>query len=163
MMASFDFSPLYRTTVGFDRIADLLDSATKNSTRHSTYPPYNIEVEDEDNYAITIAVAGFTQPELSIETENGVLTVSGRKEPAGDEKGRVERNYLYQGIANRNFERKFQLAEHVEVSQAHLENGLLQVKLFRRIPEAMKPKHIEIGASSESGELQSAKGAAEAA
>ncbi len=139
-MTTIDFSPLYRSTVGFDRLASLLDSV--HQTNPSTgYPPYNIEATDENEYAITIAVAGFDESELNIQTERGVLTVRGEK--AKDEK--QDRNFLYQGIATRTFERKFQLADHVEVVNAELNNGMLTISLVKEIPEAMKPKRIAIG------------------
>jgi len=139
-MTTIDFSPLYRSTVGFDRLASMLDSVHQNN--HSTgYPPYNIEATDDNEYAITIAVAGFEESELDIQTERGVLTVRGEK--AKDEK--KDRNYLYQGIATRTFERKFQLADHVEVVNADLQNGMLTISLVKEIPEAMKPKRISIG------------------
>ena len=119
-MTTIDFSPLYRSTVGFDRLASLLDSVHQNN--HSNgYPPYNIEATDENEYAITLAVAGFEETELDLQTERGVLTVRGEK--AKDNKS--DRNYLYQGIATRTFERKFQLADHVEVVDADLSNGML--------------------------------------
>ena len=138
-MNAIDFSPLYRSTVGFDRLANLLDNALQQN--HSTgYPPYNIESVDENQYAITLAVAGFSEDELDIQTEQGVLTIRGKK--AEDKK---ERNYLHQGIATRGFERKFQLADHVEVKTADLTNGLLTVSLTKEVPEAMKPKRITIG------------------
>lgn len=139
-MNAIDFSPLYRSTVGFDRLASLLDSAQRHN--HSNgYPPYNIETTSENEYAITLAVAGFEESELDIQSERGVLTVRGEK--ANDEKS--ERNYLYQGIATRTFERKFQLADHVEVTNADLANGMLSISLVKEIPEAMKPKRISIG------------------
>lgn len=139
-MTTIDFSPLYRSTVGFDRLASLLDSVHQNN-HSSGYPPYNIEATDENEYAITIAVAGFEESELDIQTERGVLTVRGEK--AKDEK--EQRNFLYQGIATRTFERKFQLADHVEVVSAGLHNGMLTIHLVKEIPEAMKPKRISIG------------------
>ncbi|OED39604.1 heat-shock protein [Chromatiales bacterium (ex Bugula neritina AB1)] len=141
-MNAIDFSPLYRSTVGFDRLATLLDSALQHN-HGSGYPPYNIESVEDNEYAITLAVAGFDESELDIQTERGVLTVRGEKN-ASD---KTERNYLYQGIATRTFERKFQLADHVEVVDADLANGMLTIKLVKEIPEAMKPKRISIGAA----------------
>jgi len=138
-MNTIDFTPLYRNSVGFDRMANLLDAAFRSDAAGSGYPPYNIESLDESRYAITLAVAGFKLSELDIHVEGGVLTVSGRK----DEEG--ERRYLHRGIANRAFERKFNLAEHVEVTGAALENGLLNIQLVKQIPEAMKPRRIAIG------------------
>lgn len=142
-MNAIDFSPLYRSTVGFDRLASLLDSAQQYN--HSNgYPPYNIEATQDNEYSITIAVAGFEESELDIQSERGVLSVRGQK--AADEK--KERNFLYQGIATRTFERKFQLADHVEVVNADLANGMLTINLVKEIPEAMKPKRISIGGVS---------------
>lgn len=135
-MRTFDFSPLYRSTVGFDQLQSLLDSVTRDAT--PTYPPYNIERLGEAEYRITMAVAGFSENDLSIEVKQNVLTISGkRSEPENT-------NYLYQGIAGRSFERRFQLADHVEVKGAQLENGLLHVDLVRRIPEELKPRQIAI-------------------
>ena len=123
MRTSMDLSPLYRSAIGFDRMARLLDSAVADSK--PSYPPYNVELVEENRYRITMAVAGFSQDELEITSEESTLTISGRQE---NEK---ERKYLYQGIAERNFERKFQLDEHVKVVDARLENGLLHVELVR--------------------------------
>jgi len=143
---TIDFSPLYRSTVGFDHFANLLDSALRTeSTNASGYPPYNIEATGENNYAISLAVAGFAENELEIEVEKGILSVRGNK--ASDNK--TDRHYLYQGIAARNFERKFNLADFVEVEGAELNNGLLNIALVKRIPEAMKPKRIEISSSDD--------------
>ena len=135
-----DHSPFFRSTVGFDRLLDLLDTA---DTREG-YPPYNIERSDENNYRVTVAVAGFAEKELSVDVNNGVLTVTGKREAATGTKA----SYLHQGIAGRAFERSFQLAEHVEVKAARLENGLLHVDLERRIPEEKKPRKIAINAPS---------------
>ena len=137
-MTSIDLTPLYRSTIGFDRLASLLDSALRTDNVAPGYPPYNIEVLDEDRYAITLAVAGFERSELDIQVEKGVLTVSGRK---ADEQ---ERTYLHKGIAHRAFERRFDLADYVEVTGADLTNGLLTIRLVKEIPEAMKPKAIAI-------------------
>ncbi|HAJ75885.1 MAG TPA: heat-shock protein IbpA [Gammaproteobacteria bacterium] len=139
-MRNFDFSPLYRNTVGFDHLSNLLDAVNRGDGNSNAYPPYNIELLDQDQYRITMAVAGFVDKELDIQCEKQTLTVKGKKL---DED--VERNYLHQGIAGRNFERRFQLADHVEVKAAHLENGLLHIDLVREIPEAMKPRSISIG------------------
>ena len=136
-MNSIDLTRLYRNSIGFDRLATLLDSALSADTT-SGYPPYNIEVLDENRYAITLAVAGFTQDELDIQVEKGVLTVKGNRAQ------KEERNYLYHGIANRTFERKFNLADYVEVTGADLTNGLLTINLIKEIPEAMKPRTIAI-------------------
>lgn len=142
-MTTIDLTPLYRNTVGFDRLASLLDNAFRAEQSNTSYPPYDIEALDEHRYAISLAVAGFTQEELDIHVERGVLTVKGKK--AED---KSKRNYLYQGIANRAFERKFNLADHVEITGAKLVNGLLSIELKHELPEAMKPKRIEINSDS---------------
>ena len=138
-MKTIDLTPLYRSTVGYDRLASLLDSAFRSDPASYGYPPYDIEVVDDNHYAITLAVAGFAEHELSINVERGVLTIKGEKKE--EEK---QHQYLYQGIAARTFERKFNLAEYVEVKNARLSNGLLTIGLVRDVPEAMKPKQIEI-------------------
>ncbi len=138
-MRSFDFSPLYRSAIGFDRMASLLDTLSRSEQNQPSYPPYNIELTGEDQYRITMAVAGFDRSELNIEVNQNNLTVSANKEPEQE-----ERQYLHQGIAARNFERRFQLADHVEVRNATFENGLLHIDLKREIPDAMKPRTIEI-------------------
>jgi len=137
-MRTIDLTPLYRSVVGFDRLADLLDSA---STEAATgYPPYNIERTDENAYRIEIAVAGFKPEDLNIEVKENLLTVQGRK-AANDE----ARRYLHRGLAERNFERRFQLADYVVVTDAELADGLLSISLKRELPEALKPRRIEIG------------------
>lgn len=141
-MNTIDLTPLYRSSVGFDRMASLLDSALRGEQQVGGYPPYDIEVVAENRYAVTLAVAGFADKELDIQVENGVLTVRGKKD--GDDSPE-ERKFLYRGIANRAFERKFNLADHVEVVSADLNNGLLTISLKKEIPEAMKPRSIEIG------------------
>jgi molecular chaperone IbpA len=152
-MRSFDFSPLFRSTVGFDRLFDLLDSVPQYDTAQ-TYPPYNIERTDETHYRITLAVAGFGEKELNVEVREGVLTVQGKREDSADGK-----SYLYQGIAGRAFERRFQLAENVEVRGAKLENGLLHVELERIVPDEQKPRRIQING----GEVKVIEGKARAA
>ena len=137
-MRSYDLTPLYRTTVGFDRVFDLLDTIGK--TDASGYPPYNIERLDENDYRITIAVAGFSENEIDIIVHQNALTVTGRRADADD-----GRTFLHQGIAGRSFERRFQLAEHVTVEGAALVNGLLNIELKREVPEAMKARKIAIG------------------
>ena len=137
-MRTIDFSPLYRSVVGFDRLAALLDAA---ATETNGYPPYNIETVGQDAYRIEMAVAGFKPEDLAIEVKENVLTVQGRK-PANDE----SRRYLHRGLAERNFERRFQLADYVVVSDAQLSDGLLSISLKRELPEAMKPRKIEISA-----------------
>lgn len=136
-MRTFDFSPLYRSTVGFDQLQSLLDSVSRDADVPA-YPPYNIERLGENDYRISMAVAGFSESELSLEVKQNVLTISGKRSEAADAK------YLHQGIAGRSFERRFQLADHVEVKGAALENGLLHVDLVREIPEQLKPRQIAI-------------------
>ncbi len=138
-MRQFDLSPLYRSTVGFDRLFSMLDSYASPDAGQ-TYPPYNIERTGEDAYRITMAVAGFAENELSIEAKQNSLTVRGEKTDTDSK----DREVLYRGIAGRAFERRFQLADYVEVRGAKLENGLLHVDLVREIPEAMKPRAIAI-------------------
>ena len=142
-MTTIDLTPLYRNTVGFDRLASLLDNAFRTEQGNMSYPPYDIEALDEHRYAISLAVAGFTQEELDIQVERGVLTVTGKKSA-----DKTKHNYLYQGIATRAFERRFNLADHVEITGAKLVNGLLTIELKQEIPEAMKPKRIEINSDS---------------
>ena len=137
-MNAIDLTPLYRSSVGFDRLGSLINHALTTESTGGGYPPYNIEVLDDGRYAITVAVAGFDQEELDIQVDKGVLTVK------GDRSANDEREYLYQGIANRSFERKFNLADYVEVIGANLSNGLLTISLKKEIPEAMKPKSIAI-------------------
>lgn len=137
-MRTYDLSPLYRTSVGFDRLASLLESVSTVDSG-SGYPPYNIEKSSDDAYRITIAVAGFSEDELSIEAKEHQLVISGRK--AAEES---ERTFLHRGIANRAFEKRFQLADHVRAVGATTENGLLHVDLVREVPEALKPRRIAI-------------------
>ncbi|MCI0507145.1 MAG: Hsp20 family protein [Gammaproteobacteria bacterium] len=144
-MKTIDLTPLYRSSIGYDHLASLLDNMFRADSALPGYPPYDIEMVDENRYAITLAVAGFTEDELNIQVERGVLTVRGEK-AAGVEK----RNYLYQGIASRTFERKFNLAEYVEVTGAKLSNGLLTIGLKREVPETMKPKRIAISSDEHS-------------
>ena len=138
-MRHFDFSPLYRSTVGFDRLANILDQVMSADPAQNTYPPYNIEKTGENAYRITIAVAGFAEHELAIESREGQLVVTGRKAEAEEKAA-----YLHRGIATRAFERRFQLADHVKPVEARTENGLLHVDLVREVPEALKPRRIEI-------------------
>jgi molecular chaperone IbpA len=151
-MRTLDFSPLYRSVVGFDRLADLLDAA--NSETANGYPPYNIERTDENTYRIDIAVAGFKADELAIEVKENLLTVQGRK-TANDE----ARRYLHRGLAERNFERRFQLADYVIVSDANLADGLLSVTLRRELPEALKPRKVEISTAKADGLIEASKAA----
>jgi molecular chaperone IbpA len=136
-MRSFDFSPLFRSTVGFDRMFDMLDQVADSS---QGYPPYNIERTSDNQYRITVAVAGFGDKDLNVEVRDGVLSVTGKREDSD------KQSYLHHGIAGRAFERRFQLAEHVEVKGAKLENGLLHVDLERLVPEEKKPRRILINA-----------------
>jgi molecular chaperone IbpA len=147
MRNTIDFSPLYHSAIGFDRMASLLDSVARDAK--PSYPPYNIEQVEENHYRITMAVAGFTEDELEITSEQNSLVISGKQHEDNE-----NRNYLHRGIATRNFERKFQLAEHVKVVSARLENGLLHVALEREIPEAMKPRKIAIERDSQSRLLE---------
>jgi molecular chaperone IbpA len=147
MRHAIDFSPLYRSAIGFDRLANLLDSAMVD--KQPSYPPYNIELVDDSRYRISMAVAGFAEDELEITAEDNTLTISGRQR---EEEG--ERRFLHQGIAARSFERKFQLAEHVRVTGAQLVHGLLHVDLVREIPETMRPRRIPITADSPSALIQ---------
>jgi len=142
-MRTFDLSPLYRTAIGFDRLAQMFDNAQRAD--QPNYPPYNIELVAEDKYLITIAVAGFARIEIDIETENETLKITGRKQ-----KEDKQVNFLHRGIAARDFEQRFQLANHIKVVGANLENGLLNIELVREIPEALKPRKIEIGAADDS-------------
>ena len=150
-----DFTPLFRSTVGFDRLFDMLDQVSQVESGQS-YPPYNIERTDETHYRISVAVAGFAEKDLNVEVHDGVLTISGKREGADQSE---DKNVLYQGIAGRAFERRFQLAEHVEVKAARLENGLLHVDLEQIVPEEKKPRRISINAP----ELKTIEGRAKAA
>jgi molecular chaperone IbpA len=138
-MVTYDFSPFYRSTIGFDRMAQFLENAARVSELDNSYPPYNIESVGEDHYRVTVAVAGFSPDELEIEVRENVLYISGAK---GEESG--DRHFLHHGIAGRAFKRQFRLAEHVKVEDAALDNGLLIVDLVREVPEAMKPRTIPI-------------------
>lgn len=144
-MRTYDLTPVYRSSVGFDRLFnELFDGLSKSET--TGYPPYNIEILGENDYRITLAVAGFTEDELDIEVTDRSLRITGsRRDDAGD------RQFLHQGIAGRSFERRFHLAEHLKVRGATLENGLLNVELHREIPEAMKPRKISIGTAEGTG------------
>ena len=142
-MTTFDFSPLYRTSVGFDRLASLMSSATRQDQGNS-YPPYNIRTTGDDHYQITMAIAGFSEDDIDITTEHNRLLVTGNRADESEDQG----EYLYRGIATRTFERRFNLADHVKVIGASLENGLLHIDLEREIPEAMKPRSIKISKST---------------
>ena len=151
-MRSYDFAPLYRATVGFDRIADLMDRVLSSDVAQPTYPPYNIEKTAEDAYRISIAVAGFSPEDLTVEVRDGALHVAARKTA---EEG--ERNFLHRGIATRAFDRRFALADHVRVTGAVHEHGMLHVDLVRETPEALKPRRIEIARSGEATPVLEAK------
>ncbi|MBF7980895.1 MULTISPECIES: small heat shock chaperone IbpA [Rahnella] len=135
-MRNFDLSPLYRSAIGFDRLFNLIESGQNQG---GGYPPYNVELVDENHYRIAIAVAGFAESELDITAHDNMLVVKGAHAPSD-----ADRTYLYQGIAERNFERKFQLAEHIQIKAANLSNGLLYIDLERIVPETSKPRRIEI-------------------
>ncbi|WP_318474191.1 Hsp20 family protein [Photobacterium leiognathi] len=137
-MRNVDFTPLYRHAIGFDRLFNLVE-ASSNKAQATGYPPYNIEQTDENNYRITMAVAGFSEDRLDLTQNENMLVVTGTKAPEEN------KNFIYQGIAERNFERKFQLADYVKVVGANLENGLLHIDLEREVPEAMQPRKIAIG------------------
>jgi len=138
-MRTYDLAPLYRASVGFDQIADMMDRVLSDNVSTSSYPPYNIEKTAEDAYRISIAVAGFSADDLGIEVKQNALIVTARKPDAKDEK-----SYLHRGIATRAFERRFQLADHVRVTGASHEDGMLHIDLVREVPEALKPRRIEI-------------------
>jgi len=135
-MGNFDLSPLYRSAIGFDRLLNVIESGQNQG---GGYPPYNVELVDENHYRIAIAVAGFAESELDITAQDNMLVVKGAHAPTD-----TDRTYLYQGIAERNFERKFQLAEHIQIKAANLSNGLLYIDLERIVPESSKPRRIEI-------------------
>lgn len=147
-MRHLDLTPLYKSTIGFDRLASLFDSMSTLDSDVPNYPPYNIERLADDEYRITMAVAGFAEEDLNIEVKQNAMTIRG--EQKAEEK---DNSYLHRGIATRAFERRFQLADHVEVRGAKLENGLLHVDLVREVPEAMKPRSIEITAGKPNGKV----------
>jgi molecular chaperone IbpA len=140
-MRNYDFTPLYRSTVGFDRLANMLDRALSADTGTNTYPPYNIEKSGDDTYRISIAVAGFSEDELSVEMRDGQLVISAKKAETEDA---PEMQYLHRGIASRAFEKRFQMADHVRPVAAETKDGLLHIDLVREVPEALKPRRIEI-------------------
>jgi molecular chaperone IbpA len=153
-MRPIDLSPLYRSTVGFDRLFDLIDSVTGVDQAAAGYPPYNIERLGENEYRITMAVAGFSLDELRVDVKEQVLSITGSK--TADDK---QRHYLHRGIAARNFERRFQLADHVEVKGADLRDGLLHIDLVRNVPERLKPRTIAIGKSEPARQVEVAPAA----
>jgi len=138
-MRHFDFTPLYSASIGFDQIADLIDSVSSGDNPNTTYPPYNIEKTDDDAYRISIAVAGFSEKDLIVEVKESALMVAAKKSETKDAK-----SYLHRGIATRSFERKFDLADHVRVIAASYADGMLNIDLKREVPEALKPRRIEI-------------------
>lgn len=142
-MRTYDFSPLYRATVGFDRVADMLDRVLTQDASQSTYPPYNIEKLDEHSYRISVAVAGFSDADLSVEQREHQLVIAAKREAADE-----QTTYLHRGIATRAFEKRFQLADHVRVTGAVAEHGMLHIDLVREVPEALKPRRIEIGSAT---------------
>ncbi|APX89595.1 heat-shock protein [Brevirhabdus pacifica] len=145
-MRNLDFAPLYRATVGFDQIADLMDRVLTNDVAQPSYPPYNIEKTADDAYRISIAVAGFSDSDLSVEVRENALIVSARKSETEEDAGRT---YLHRGIATRAFERRFHLADHVRVEGATHADGMLHIDLVREIPEALKPRQIQIARSAD--------------
>ncbi|MEM8650557.1 MAG: Hsp20 family protein [Pseudomonadota bacterium] len=152
-MRAIDYSPLYRSTVGFDRLFSLLDNLGQPDTNTNSYPPYNIERTGEDSYRITMAVAGFSEEDLNIEVKQNALTINADKSEANADENEV----LFRGIAARSFERRFQLADHVEVREASLVNGLLHIDLVREIPEAMKPRKIDISSKKSVKQIEGKK------
>ena len=152
MRTDFDFSPLFRSTVGFDRMFDLLQHAMRGGFEENhNYPPYDIERTGEDSYRVTIAVAGFRPEDLTVTAQQNLLVVSGERHGRGD--GGEQRQVLYRGIAGRSFERRFELADHVKVVGANLTDGLLTIELRREVPEAMRPRRIEITAAGGTGQV----------
>ena len=144
MRSAFDFSPFRRSTVGFDRLFDMLENSSFGQGQQENYPPFDLVKEGENQYRIELAVAGFKPDEIDITAQQNVLIVSGKKNEESEQKGS---DYIYRGIANRSFERRFALADHIQVRGADLKDGLLSIELVREIPEAMKPRKIDIGGS----------------
>ena len=142
-MRTFDFAPLHRATVGFDQIADMVDHVLTNDAPQNSYPPYNIEKTDDDAYRISIAVAGFSEPDLNVELRENSLIVTAKK--ADENEGK---KYLYRGISTRGFERRFHLADHVRVTGASHADGMLHIDLTREMPEALKPRRIQIASQN---------------
>ena len=157
-MRTFDLSPLFRASVGFDNLARVFDAATRPDGTHVSYPPYNIVKAGEDTYRITFAVAGFGENDLDINVENNTLTVTGKVAQDSD-----TATYIHRGIAGRSFERKFELANHIQVSGARIENGLLHIELKREVPEALKPRKVAIAAAPAKAPLFNAEPVAQAA
>ncbi len=155
-MDRFDFSPLFRSTIGFDRFARLVDSATRFDTATPTYPPYNIETTGEDSYRLTMAVAGFSRDEIDVTVEKNSLVIAGKAQKENEE---TQGRYLHRGIARRAFERRFSLADHIKVSGASMDNGLLHVDLAREVPEEAKPRQIKIGEAASQPQVTQQKAA----
>jgi molecular chaperone IbpA len=149
MRSDFDFAPFYRATVGFDRVFDMLDTMASQANGSPGYPPYNIEKTGDDAYRIVMAVAGFSEAELTITQKEGELLVSGQTQPNGE----TDREFLYRGIAGRNFERHFQLADHMKVTGARLTNGLLTIDLQRELPEEKRPRAIPIASGGDAARI----------
>jgi len=156
-MDRFDFSPLFRSTIGFDRLARLVDGATRFDTATPAYPPYNIESTGEDSYRLTMAVAGFSRDELDITVRQNSLVISGKAHKDNEE---MRGRYLHRGIARRAFERRFSLADHIKINGASLDNGLLHVDLVREVPEEAKPRQIKIGEDASQPQVTQQKEAA---
>ena len=152
-MRTYDFSPLFRSTIGFDRLTNIMDTAMRQSDATEAYPPYNIQKTGENSYCITLAVAGFSEEELEIVSHEGKLVIEGRVKP---NKENEENIFLHRGIAGRAFKRSFQLADHIKIMGANLSNGLLNVELVREIPEELKPRKIEISSSPKTRIIEAA-------
>ena len=155
-MDRFDFSPLFRSTIGFDHLARLVDSATRFDTSAPTYPPYNIETTGEDAYRLTMAVAGFSRDEIDVTVEKNSLVISAKAQKEDEE---TQGRYLHRGIARRAFERRFSLADHIKVTGASMDNGLLHVDLVREVPEEAKPRQIKIGEAASQPQVTQQKAA----
>jgi molecular chaperone IbpA len=152
-MRTFDLAPLFRASVGFDNLTRVLDSVTRYDDSHASYPPYNIVKESGDDYRITFAVAGFSQDDIDVVVENSTLTVKGKVVQDND-----KATFLHHGIAGRSFERRFQLADHIQVTDAAMENGLLHVDLKREVPEALKPRTVAITSAASTKQIENTAG-----
>ena len=153
MRSAFDFSPYRRSTVGFDRLFDMLENSSFGQAQQENYPPFDLVKEGENRFRIELAVAGFKPDEIDITAQQNVLIVSGKKNEESEQEGS---DYIYRGIANRSFERRFALADHIQVRGADLKDGLLAIELVREIPEAMKPRRIDIGGGKERSAIKPA-------
>lgn len=152
-MRTYDFSPLFRSTIGFDRLTNIMDAAMRQNDVTESYPPYNIQKTGESAYSITLAVAGFSEEELEIISHDGNLVIEGRVKPNEENSENI---FLHRGIAGRAFKRSFQLADHIKITGANLSNGLLNVELVREIPEELKPRKIEISSSPKTRIIEAA-------